>query len=84
MIGKGKGCESSGCIVILFFFVASVSKKRHSDISELDIKAMEVDPIDYDYPFENIVFEGGGLKGVAFCGSIQVRFPSSMVLLNEC
>lgn len=66
------------------FFVASVSKKRHSDISELDIKAMEVDPIDYDYPFENIVFEGGGLKGVAFCGSIQVRFPSSMVLLNEC
>ncbi|XP_076072044.1 uncharacterized protein LOC143043738 isoform X2 [Mytilus galloprovincialis] len=54
------------------FNETSVSKKRHSDISELDIKAMEVDPIDYDYPFENIVFEGGGLKGVAFCGSIQV------------
>ncbi|XP_052071478.1 uncharacterized protein LOC127709846 [Mytilus californianus] len=33
---------------------------------------MEVNPTDYDYPFENIVFEGGGLKGVAFCGSIQV------------
>ncbi|XP_063399847.1 uncharacterized protein LOC134684480 isoform X2 [Mytilus trossulus] len=53
-------------------YQSSVSKKRPSNISELDIKAMEVNPIDYDYPFENIVFEGGGLKGVAFCGSIQV------------
>ncbi|CAC5387801.1 unnamed protein product [Mytilus coruscus] len=50
----------------------SISNKRPSNISELDIRAMEVNPTDYDYPFENIVFEGGGLKGVAFCGSIQV------------
>ncbi|CAG2238060.1 unnamed protein product [Mytilus edulis] len=53
-------------------YETSVSKKRPSNISELDVKAMEINPTDYNYPFENIVFEGGGLKGVAFCGSIQV------------
>lgn len=26
----------------------------------------------YEYPFENLVFEGGGNKGVAYCGSLMV------------
>ncbi|MBA3613575.1 MAG: patatin-like phospholipase family protein, partial [Nitrospirales bacterium] len=24
------------------------------------------------YPFENLVFEGGGIKGLAFCSAIQI------------
>ncbi|CAI9728166.1 XP_029641795.1uncharacterized protein LOC115216501 [Octopus vulgaris] len=28
--------------------------------------------IHYDYPFENLVFEGGGNKGIAYCGSLMV------------
>ena len=26
----------------------------------------------YDYPFENVVFEGGGNKGLAYCGAVRV------------
>ena len=29
---------------------------------------------DYDYPFENIVFEGGGTKGHSYIGCLQVTF----------
>ena len=25
-----------------------------------------------EYDFENLVFEGGGVKGLAFCGALQV------------
>ena len=27
---------------------------------------------DYDYPFENLVFEGGGAKGQVYIGCLQV------------
>ena len=27
---------------------------------------------DYDYPFENLVFEGGGAKGQVYVGCLQV------------
>ncbi len=26
----------------------------------------------YDFPFENLVFEGGGVKGLSFCGALKV------------
>ena len=26
----------------------------------------------YEYPFENVVFEGGGNKGLAYCGAVKV------------
>ena len=29
---------------------------------------------DFEYPFENIVFEGGGNKGLAYAGAIRVSF----------
>ena len=28
----------------------------------------------YDYPFTNIVMEGGGSKGMAYVGALQVQF----------
>lgn len=37
-----------------------------------DKKARNVDPSKYDYPFENIVFEGGGNKGLAYCGCVRL------------
>lgn len=39
-----------------------------------DKKARSVNPKMYLYPFENIVFEGGGNKGVAYCGAVRVRY----------
>lgn len=31
-----------------------------------------VDLTQYDFPFENIVFEGGGSKGLAYCGALYL------------
>ena len=39
---------------------------------EVDHKAIEVRPEDYDFRFENLVFEGGGMKGLAYCGAVRV------------
>ena len=39
---------------------------------ERDGHADHVDISLYEYPFENIVFGGGGAKGLAYCGVIQV------------
>ncbi|XP_055866055.1 uncharacterized protein LOC106061303 [Biomphalaria glabrata] len=43
-----------------------------SIFNEEDKKARNVDPKMYSYPFENIVFEGGGNKGLAYCGAVQL------------
>lgn len=43
-----------------------------SVLDKVDRKARNVDPKDYDYPFENIVLEGGGNKGIAYCGAVRV------------
>ena len=39
---------------------------RYSDTVDKDEIAK------YEYPFENLVFEGGGAKGLAYCGVIRV------------
>ncbi|XP_059159411.1 uncharacterized protein LOC131943353 [Physella acuta] len=43
-----------------------------SIFNEEDKKARSVDPRLYAYPFENIVFEGGGNKGIAYCGAVRL------------
>ncbi|XP_041365150.1 uncharacterized protein LOC121380414 [Gigantopelta aegis] len=40
-------------------------------MDEVDSQAISVHPQDYDFPFENLVFEGGGSKGLAYCGALQ-------------
>ncbi|XP_067649301.1 uncharacterized protein [Haliotis asinina] len=42
-----------------------------SSLDEVDHKASCIDPKDYEFPFENIVFEGGGNKGLAHCGALK-------------
>lgn len=32
----------------------------------------------YCFPFENIVFEGGGSKGLAYCGAVRVSALTSI------
>lgn len=51
-----------------------LSKRENffSIFNEEDKKARSVDPKLYTYPFENIVFEGGGNKGIAYCGAVRV------------
>ncbi|GFO21424.1 hypothetical protein PoB_004792900 [Plakobranchus ocellatus] len=43
-----------------------------SIFNQEDKKARSVDPSKYEYPFENLVFEGGGNKGLAYCGAVRV------------
>lgn len=42
------------------------ASQKNDGCAELD------DLLEYEYPFENLVFEGGGNKGVAYCGSLMV------------
>ncbi|XP_076468885.1 uncharacterized protein LOC143299503 isoform X2 [Babylonia areolata] len=54
--------------------VKSDESARHppSEFSpEVEKTARQVDPRQYDFSFENLVFEGGGNKGVAYCGAIK-------------
>ncbi|XP_069111424.1 uncharacterized protein [Argopecten irradians] len=46
--------------------------KMPSILSDLEVTAMKVDIRDHEYPFENLVFEGGGNKGLAYCGAVRV------------
>ncbi|XP_048754204.1 uncharacterized protein LOC125665551 isoform X4 [Ostrea edulis] len=46
-------------------------KKMPSVLNDIEIKAMEINPRDHTYPFENLVFEGGGNKGLAYCGAVR-------------
>ncbi|XP_021364180.1 uncharacterized protein LOC110457300, partial [Mizuhopecten yessoensis] len=55
----------------------AVNKRRQyhempSILNDLEVTAMKVDVADYEYPFENLVFEGGGNKGLAYCGVVRV------------
>uniref|UniRef100_A0A8W8MC69 PNPLA domain-containing protein n=1 Tax=Magallana gigas TaxID=29159 RepID=A0A8W8MC69_MAGGI len=46
-----------------------VNRKSPSILNEIEIKAMSINPKDHSYPFENLVFEGGGAKGYANSGA---------------
>lgn len=43
------------------------------DLSDIDLTK-------YKFHFENIVLEGGGIKGIAYCGAIQVYGSESVCL----
>lgn len=44
-----------------------------SILNDIEVQAMKINPKEYDYPFENLVFEGGGNKGLAYCGAVKVN-----------
>eukprot|EP00105_Crassostrea_gigas_P043528 XP_019927676.1 PREDICTED: uncharacterized protein LOC105340042 isoform X3 [Crassostrea gigas] len=54
-------------------------KKMPSVLNEMEIKAMEINPKDHSYPFENLIFEGGGNKGLAYCGAVRALEELGMI-----
>ena len=46
--------------------------RSSSFYDDVDHKASIVRPEDYIFPFENLVLEGGGNKGLAYCGAVRV------------
>lgn len=47
--------------------------RKPSVLNEIEMKVMSINPKDHSYPFDNLVFEGGGSKGHAYAGAIKVR-----------
>ncbi|XP_070532621.1 uncharacterized protein [Ptychodera flava] len=48
-------------------------KAEASGLSNVSVReCCSVDIAKYQYPFENIAFEGGGNKGLAYCGALKV------------
>nr|XP_022306873.1 uncharacterized protein LOC111113157 isoform X3 [Crassostrea virginica] len=56
-------------------------KKMPSVLNDIEVKAMSIDPRDHSYPFENLIFEGGGNKGLAYCGA--VRALEELGIMNQ-
>ena len=50
---------------------------------EIDTKVLGIKIDEYEYPFENLAFEGGGNKGLAYCGAIQVDFFNILIILTS-
>lgn len=50
---------------------------------EVDQKVAQVDLNRYAFPFENLIFEGGGNKGLAYCGAVRVSISLSLSTVNS-
>lgn len=62
--------------ISISFFISGVNRKLRrmpSILNEIEKKAMSINPKDHSFPFENLVFEGGGSKGHAYSGAVKVR-----------
>ena len=47
-----------------------------------DLQAVDDDIFkNYDFPFENLVFEGGGNKGMAYVGALRVSLLFSRFIM---
>lgn len=68
----------------------SSSAERHCKDSINSLKSqaesiVEIDYKKYEYPFENLVFEGGGAKGQVYIGCLQVSLDFlSFLLCTYC
>lgn len=52
--------------------IISGLQENESISDELDSSETKMKLANYKYPFENLIFEGGGNKGLAYCGAIKV------------
>jgi hypothetical protein len=59
--------------MLIFTVGKRVLHRMPSFLSDIEMAAININTKDYDFPFENLVFEGGGNKGLAYCGAIQVN-----------
>lgn len=51
---------------------ASQVRRTTNKLQALHQQIRDIPYQDYEYPFENIVMEGGGAKGLAYVGALQV------------
>lgn len=47
-------------------------ERSSSHYDDVDFRARRENPAKYRFQFENLVFEGGGNKGLAYCGAVKV------------
>ena len=52
---------------------ASAKVSKPLDLTEID-DPQDTDFGNYGFPFENLVIEGGGARGVAYIGALRVLF----------
>jgi len=45
-----------------------LDEEVHHHQPEEDEHLCDIDSTQYEFPFENLVLEGGGTKGLAYCG----------------
>ena len=53
-------------------------------IREKEDEIQEIQYQDYEYPFENIAFEGGGAKGIVYMGVMKVMYSVIENPASEC
>lgn len=52
---------------------ASQVRRTTSKLHALHQQILDIPYEEYEYPFENMVMEGGGAKGLVYVGALQVR-----------
>ncbi|KAK3791651.1 hypothetical protein RRG08_050604 [Elysia crispata] len=52
-------------------FKASLTEAQYGTMGDEHRTALEARIEDYDFPFENLIFEGGGVKGLALIGAVK-------------
>ncbi|KAF6026560.1 hypothetical protein EB796_015131 [Bugula neritina] len=61
----------------------NASSKALIELASTDL-AVSVDELStFTFPFENAVFEGGGVKGIAYVGAVKVRGVRQRVACAE-
>ena len=71
----------------MFRLSANGIKSLSTSISRIREKEDEIQEIryqDYEYPFENIAFEGGGAKGIVYMGVMKVMYSVIENPASEC
>ncbi|ESO96600.1 hypothetical protein LOTGIDRAFT_239305 [Lottia gigantea] len=49
----------------------AIEDESASNLDKLDLAARVANPADFVFPFENLVFSGGGLNCMAYCGCLE-------------
>lgn len=57
-------------------------KQSLNELQEEDQEIADIDYEKYEYPFENLVFEGGGAKGQGYVGCCEVSHCSSYSVIS--
>ena len=71
-MGSGYSAASATTNISLESVSKSLYKRHQDERDEVRRKIDEIDYREYEYPFENFVFKGGGAKGQVYIGCLEV------------